>query len=181
MKKLLLSIALMLTALTVSAYDFEVDGIYYEILDPENRFCGVTYIDYDPIAGFNNSNSYTGNVYIPDEVMYDNSTYIVTCILSDAFANCSNLISVTGGGACLYIADGAFYGCTDLTSVTIPGGVANIGFNAFNGCSSLTSVTIPDNVMTIEDCTFQNCSNLASVMIPKSVTTINDGAFQGCI
>ena len=78
------------------------------------------------------------------------------------------------------IEDNAFADCTDLTSITIPSGVTTIGKWAFLNCSSLASITIPASVTTIGDYAFASCSSLASITIPASVTTIGDGAFSGC-
>ena len=41
------------------------------------------------------------------------------------------------------IGAGAFANCTELTSVTIPNSVTNIGAAAFSGCSGLTEITLP--------------------------------------
>ena len=54
----------------------------------------------------------------------------------------------------------AFADCTNMTSVTIPNTIASIGAYAFVGCTGLTNVVIPDSVRTINDETFMACSNL---------------------
>ena len=43
----------------------------------------------------------------------------------------------------------AFAERTDLTSVTIPEGVTELGTSVFNGCTGLTSVTLPDSLTTL--------------------------------
>ena len=58
------------------------------------------------------------------------------------------------------IGDWAFAQCTDLTSVTIPDSVTSIGDWAFARCTDLTSVTIPDSVTSIGDGAFYRCGNL---------------------
>ena len=78
------------------------------------------------------------------------------------------------------IAGGAFANCTDLTSVTIPNSVTYIGTYAFYVCSSLTSVTIPNSVTSIAYGAFYGCSGLTSIEIPNSVTYIGGSAFDGC-
>ena len=101
------------------------------------------------------SNSYRGNVVIPEEVTYMNITR-----------------NVTG------IGNWAFYLCYSLTSVTIPDSVTSIGRQAFFGCSGLTSVTIGNSVTSIEQGAFGGCHGLASITIPSSVTYIGSGAFN---
>ena len=54
------------------------------------------------------------------------------------------------------IEDNAFADCTDLTSITIPSGVTTIGDGAFSGCSSLASITIPPSVTSIGNSAFFN-------------------------
>ena len=156
MKKLLqiplLLVALFLTSIPISADDFEVGGIYYNILTDST--VAVTY------KGSNDdsySNEYTGAITIPSSVTYNGNTYSVTSIGEDAF-----------------------YKCTGLTSVTIPNSVTEIGDYAFYNCIGLTSVTIGNSVTLIGDYAFYKCTGLTSVTIGNSVTMIGTGAFRYC-
>ena len=169
-KKLSLLFALMLSTLMASAYDAEVDGIYYTLITKAKQ-AEVTSGD----------TKYTGNVTIPESFTYNGVTYSVTSIGNEAFRSCSGLTSVTIGNSVTSIGILAFYGCSGLTSVTIPNSVTSIGSNAFSGCSGLTSVTIPNSVTSIEYDAFWGCSGLTSVTIPNSVTSIEYGAFASCI
>jgi hypothetical protein len=47
------------------------------------------------------------------------------------------------------IGDGAFADCTQLESVTLSSGLASIPYGAFYHCSALTSITIPQGVTTV--------------------------------
>lgn len=69
MKYLLLLLALMLS-ITASAYDFEVDGIYYMIDGDE-----VAVTSRTSLGG-----TYSGDVVIPATVTHDGTTYPVTAI-----------------------------------------------------------------------------------------------------
>ena len=111
------------------------------------------------------------NIIVPDGI---------TSIDSNAFYNCSNLISITMSNSVISIDELAFFGCTNLASITIPDSVTSIGYLAFSGCSSLTSITIPDSVTSIESGAFDDCSSLTSLTIPDSVTSIGNSAFRGC-
>lgn len=76
-----------LTALSASAYhyDFEEGGIYYKkISDTEVE---VTYRDI-------NYNDYSGDVVIPENIVYENKSYSVTSIGDSAFKLSSCLTSV---------------------------------------------------------------------------------------
>ena len=169
-QKLVTLTAMLLSMLTASAYDFEYNGMYFNITSTANLTCAITYRD-------NNYNTYAGNVTIPSEVEYKGRTLTVTRI-QDAFRDCINLTSVTIPNSVPVIS--GFSNCTSLTSVNIPNSVTEIGGWAFSDCSSLTSVNIPNSVTKIGDSAFSGCSSLTSVNIPNSVTKIGNYAFSHC-
>ena len=169
-----LLLALLLPA-TAVAYDFEVDGIYYDIIN--NGEASVTYQYDDDENGI--ESDYRGDVSIPSTVTCWLGTYSVTSIGGYAFAHCSGLTSVTIPNSVTSIGYGAFSGCSGLTSVTIPNSATTIDREAFYNCSGLTNVTIGNSVTTIGSRAFYNCSRLTSVTIPNSVTNIDYDAFYG--
>lgn len=192
----------------MQAYDFRVDGIYYNVTNEETREVEVD--DYDC------SSSYSGSLVIPDSVSYNGNTYWVTSIGNSAFRSCEYMTSVTIGCRVTSIGNGAFSYCNSLTSVyytsdigqwcginfeslysnplyyahnlyidnqlvteaKIPDEVTEIKNYAFSGCSSLTSVTIGNGVTSIGKQAFYNC-NLTSLTIPDRVTSIGERAFEG--
>ena len=91
-RTLLTSLIVLLCALTTSAHNFEVDGIYYNITSSSDLTVSVTYRG-NYIDSY--SNEYSGSVVIPEKVTYDSKEYSVTIIGSGAFCNCSGLTSVT--------------------------------------------------------------------------------------
>ena len=148
----LLFVAMLITTLSLSAADFKVDGICYNITSFSDNMVEVSFAGkyYDSV-----SNEYTGDVIIPETITYNNIIYSVTSIGEDAF-----------------------HGCSKLTSVAIPNSVTTIGYRAFYGCTRLTSVTIPNSVTTIGSIAFEDCSGLTSVTIPNSVTSIGYDVFS---
>ncbi|WP_207652013.1 leucine-rich repeat protein, partial [Clostridium beijerinckii] len=104
----------------------------------------------------------------------------VTSIGYAAFAHCSGLTSITIPNSVTSIGDYAFYDCSGLTSIVIPEGVTSIGESIFAECSRLTSIIIPSSVTNIGDSAFSRCINLTSITIPNSVTSIGNYAFVGC-
>ena len=180
MNKKLLALAAtgLLCATGVSAHDFEVDGIYYNITSNwwdsntvEVTYQGDNYWDIE---------EYSGAVSIPATVTYDGQEYSVTSIGNEAFAWCDNLTSVQIPNSVTSIESMAFNSCYNLTYVSIPNSVNSIGAYAFYCCSSLTYLPIPDSVNSIGDYAFDGCSGLTLVVIPNSVTSIGVGAFQYC-
>ena len=101
----------------------------------------------------------------------------VTTIGKWAFLNCSSLASITIPASVTTIGDCAFASCQSLTSITIPSGVTTIGYDAFSDCQSLTSITIPYGVTTIGYSAFAYCSSITSIIVPASVTSIGSSAF----
>ncbi len=103
-----------------------------------------------------------------------------TTICSRAFADCSNLASVSLPGTLETIKPNAFTNCTSLSGIVIPNSVTTLGANAFKGDSRLGSVTLSSGLTLIADSTFSGCSSLTSVSIPSGVTKIVSYAFSSC-
>ena len=174
-----IAICFALTASNTFAYDFEVDGIYYNVTSFENLEVEVTSYCYHLDDEYD-EHKYSGDIAIPETVTYKNRELSVTSIGEEAFYDCDGLTSVDIPDGVTSIGESAFEGCSGLTSVDIPDGVTSIGNSAFKGCSGLTSVDIPDGVTSIWGGAFEGCSGLTSVDIPNSVTSIGTYAFNGC-
>ena len=176
-KKLFATVAILLCSITANAHDFEVDGIFYQILSRTDNTVAVTYKGYFHDSYFN---EYNYAVAIPASVTYNGTTYSVTTIGYSAFSSCTNLTNVTIPNSVTTIERSAFAGCTSLANVTIPKSVTYIRSSAFYGCSNLANITIPNNVTDIGDEAFYGCTNLANVTIGNSVTYIGFYAFSNC-
>ena len=169
MSTLLLSVFF---AVSASANDVEVDGLYYN-LNKTEKTAEVTSKE----AG---EAPCSGSFEIPSSILINEEEYIVTSIGDYAFQYSPGLTSITIPNSVTSIGDYAFYSCYGLTSITIPNSVTSIGKSAFSGCSGLTSITIPNSVISIGSYTFTGCSGLTSITIPNSVTSIGEFAFVGC-
>lgn len=118
------------------------DYRYYEIIDPY-----AFYSSYNTFDLYGSSRSYYkkeqsflrpgGDLIIPNNVIYNDVTYIVTAIR-----------------------DCAFYECSSLTSVVISDSIRSIGKYSFYGCNAIDSVYLGDNIETIGGASFQKCSSL---------------------
>ena len=123
--------------------------------------------------------AYSGNIIIPETIIYDNTTYSVTSIGEDAFYK-SGITSVTIPNSVTSISENAFLDCHQLEFVTIGNSVTTIGEHAFHGCSGLTSVIIPNSVISIGEDAFSDCFGLTSATIGNSVKYIGQDAFAEC-
>ena len=121
-----------LMAFHASAYDFEQDGIYYQI-GSSGTSALVTYKD-------TNYNSYSGTVIIPESVTYNGNTYRVVQINPYAFKNSTELKRVVIPNSVSYVMNYAFQGCTGLTNITLPENFYTCYSYAFDGCTNLKSV-----------------------------------------
>lgn len=163
---------------TINAYDFAVDGIYYNITDEINLTVEVT---YSGVNSSQNPNRYSGEVIIPSEVNYNNKIYNVTGIRDQAFYGCYNTTSVIIPNSIINIGSYVFCGCTKLTSFIIGDNVEKINSGTFYGCSQLINVHIGKNVTSIGTSAFQDCNSLTSIVIPSNVVSIENNVFTGCV
>ena len=156
------------TNITEMSFDFEKDGIFYNILN--SGAVEVTYMTSD-------YNSYRGVVNIPETVTHNGVTYTVTAIGNNAFRMSKSLTAVTIPNTVTTIGSYAFYYCEGLTNVTLPNSLTTIGNNAFWLCLNLSEVVIPNSVTTIGSMAFRNCTAMTRVVIGENVASIGSTCF----
>lgn len=156
-----------------NAHDFEVDGIYYDILDKEEQTVAVTYQGYS----YDSYNEYIGDITIPSSVTYNGTTYSVTKIGLYAFKSCIGLTSISVPDNVESICYSAFMNCNSLIEVTLGKGLKTIDSQAFWGCTKLLNCNIPHSVTDIGESAFRECSNLKNINIPDSIINIDCSSF----
>ena len=190
--KLLLIVVLCMPTCFISAYDIKVENadgkiIYYNYNNSKTAL-SVTYQSLP-------NNSYSGVINIPKYLTYNNPTYPVTEIGSEAFSDCSGLTSVTIPNSVTSIGYRAFYECTGLSSIEIPNSVTSIGEYAFYNCSGLQKVIVSDiaawcnisfgdgyaNPLSKAHYIYSDKNTeIKDLIIPNSVTSIGGYAFYNC-
>lgn len=159
-----LLLAMLAAILPAAAYDFEVDGIYYNITSMSDLEVGVTYREH---TSDGKNVSYSGDVKIPATVNYNNKTFTVTSIGSRAF----------GAGKSGYGSN--INGCY-FTSVELPPTIVRIEGYAFYNCGFETkSIELPNSITYIGSCAFSNCYNLLHIGFPDNLRKIDKSAFSG--
>ncbi len=106
--KFALFLAILCSFTTAYAYDFQLDGIFYNITSTNT--VEVTYKD-------TNYESCSGEVIIPSTITYNNKTYTVTAIGDSAFYNDYDVIAVTIPESVTSIGEAAFFS-SSLTVIT---------------------------------------------------------------
>ncbi len=184
------------TAFSSHAYDFKVDGIYYNIIAGTNNVM----VTYETTS----YNSYSGDVVIPSTVTYEGKTYTVTVLGKYSIRNCAQLKSIVLPETLDEIQMGSFSKCNILTKLVVPNsvttignlaiqdnpalkelvlgtGIKTIGTGAFMGDVALEQIDIPKGISELSSNVFANCTGLTKVTIPANITKINGGAFAGCV
>ena len=103
-------------------------------------------------------NGYEGDIIIPETVVSNRASFLVTSI-----------------------GKSTFFSCQSLTSITLPDSIKSIGFGAFMSCESLSKITLPDSVKSIESYAFFGCGSLTKITIPNSVNSLGYEVFENCI
>ena len=153
---------------------FSVDGYSYIVtsLDTSNPT-----VSFARPGESSTSNTYTGEINVPNTVTYNDVTYNVTGIAAGAFES-SSVTKVILPDSIVTIGNNAFRFATSLTSVNIPSSVTVIADQTFSGCSALNELTISGDITKIGSAAFSGCSSLTTFSIPDSVTEIGPSAFS---
>gem|GEM_PF-1318979 len=125
----------------------------------------------------------------------------VTEIKRHAFANASQIKTVTFPSTLTKIEDRAFYECKKLEAANLPDNITELGDEcfaysgietltlpkgltvipkeAFSFCENLESLNLPEGLLGIGVEAFFSCEALQTLVLPNSVTAIAPGAFAG--
>ena len=157
----------------INAYDFQVDGLYYEII------AGTNEVFIHPANG-KIQMKYSGNITIPEKVTdYNGNVYTVVGIGEYAFAS-SSISSIQIPNTIRFIDQFAFSGCYQLKTLQLPNSLERIGGNFIRG-SAVTKISIPSSVTKIEKEAFAGTSLLSIDLtsLSSSITEIAEGLFYG--
>lgn len=190
-KKIGMFMAMLWISISAFAYDFEVEGIYYNITSMADLEVEVTNKQLEFTGHiYKNNNTYSGAITIPSSVNYMNRTFSVTGIGESAFGGSENysgkyyygkgsdVESISLPKTIRYISKNAFLNCISLTEINLPQTVSNVGDFAF----AKTSLLMIDlsSVEEIGEYAFDQCTQLKSVIFGKELKSIGYQAFAYC-
>ena len=185
-----------------TSYDFEVGGIYYNILSKENKTVAVTYhhetFERDGMIVMEKFYPYEqSRIVIPKDVTYNDVTYSVTSIGNYTFRYCTDLSSITIPNSVTSIGDYAFYDCHCLKEVINFSNLTISKGSSSNGdvvCYATKVINAPNGFIDGDFIWYENedgmtlagyLGNATELAMPtdyngNSVTSIGDDAFSGC-
>ena len=161
-------VAMLLSFITSSAYDFEVDGIGYTI----TSLTDLT-VEVEKLVSTDQT-----TVQIPEYVEYKSKNLKVTSVAKNAFKGNKQLGAINLPSTIVSIGSSAFMDDSYLTTINLPESLTYIGAEAFYGCTSIMAVNLPIGVKRINSQTFYGCKSLLSIDLHSNITSIGEGAFQ---
>ena len=169
-QKLWMFMVMLCASISATAYDFELDGIRYDITSFTELTVSVSSL----------SDDIGSNLVIPESVVFNGKTLCVTN-LGEGFAqNNASLEKVIVNANIEQVSKNAFSGCSNLQIADIKS--ANvIGYGAFANCESLSELILSNNLSQIDEYVFTGCTNLETITLPESLLLLGSNAFYNCI
>ena len=172
------------------------DTLYLRVLSVADRSLAV---EPSPEGG----HPYTGDLVMPDSVVYRGETFFIrelddnalrgcslvtnihfpptlTTIRNSALRNCSGITSLHLPPALRHLYYEPFASCTNLSYVNWPTSATEVPRNCFVACCSLREIILPEGVTTIHQDAFTSCSSLEKIVLPSTLERIDRGAFYDC-
>lgn len=140
LKQHLLLMLLSLCSMASYAYDFEVDGLYYNLVSASEKTCEL-------VGG----DAKLTQISVPSSITVRNLSLSVVSMTTGAFRSKTNIISASFCESQITrIPREAFIGCENLSSVLLSSKIETIDSYAFSGCP-IQKLTIPSNVIKVEE------------------------------
>lgn len=166
-KNLLWLLMMCLSALPASAYDFEVDGICYDI----TSFTDLT------VTATSLTETAPEEITIPNKVVFNGKELTVTIVAPNFAINNTNLTKVILNSK--KIGNSAFKNCTNLNTIILQDSVRTIDDECFRGCETLKQIIFSDSISEIGNSSFRDCSEIES-FCSKGIQILGKYSFYNC-
>lgn len=192
-KYILILILLCFLPSGVIAFDFVVDGVYYNITSRFKRTVEVTHWEErtnergQPQRVFHHHNCTHDQSKEPltaehlrliqldqDANERAKTAYIGKVVVPSHVWHKGIKYKVAGVG------DGSFYGRKQLTEISLPSGITYINRSAFENCIALKTIRIPSSVTRIDFAAFRYCMAITEMVLPDKLTTLGLYAISHC-
>ena len=114
---------------------------------------------------------YTGDIVVPETIVYDGTTYTVSSI-GTGFAK-TDIESLIINAKITTLSRGAVKDCPKLRKVQLPATLTKFGMNDFQNDSLLEEVNIPAGVSNIASASFSNCVGLKKIVVDESAKPLD--------
>lgn len=138
-QKLIILVITLLSSLSISAFDFEVDGLCFNIISIADMTCELSSIS-----------SIKSNVTVPAQITYNGRELKNIRIGYRVFKDCTGLETINIEEGVESIAEYAFAGCSSLRKFVVPASIVEIKDHSFDGCTSLENVRFMDSDIEIK-------------------------------
>lgn len=118
---------------------------------------------------------------VPDEIRFDQTSYLVRTINAKLFENNTTLKKITLPKFLKDLGWGAFYNCSSLESVQFNNELNEIRFSTFESCINLKEIYFPNKLECIKGRALANCKSLTTISLPWSLKLIGPSSFNGCV
>ena len=135
-------------------YSLGADGLYFRVVDFENKKCAVT---------GTNDIFFADYCAIPSYTVIGGERYSVVAIDDGAFRPGTEIGELHLGEGIVTIGQSAFAGCTSIKKIYFPRTLSEIKSGAFAGCSGLTQIYLWLGFEKFGENAFERCPNLTTV------------------
>lgn len=173
------------------------DSLRVQIVPP-NKYWRTGTPPSETQYNYNGYDKPSGDLIIPESVVYNGIPRKVVELGDRAFIGCSGLTSVSISDSVNTIGIGAFYSCTSMSSITLGKSITSIGSGAFGPVDEIPLTRVNYNGTIEQWCniTFEssdanplsrashlyiNNAEVTEVTFPEGVDLIKDYVFYGCI
>lgn len=176
----LLMMAIVLATLPAAALQAQEGGPDYKHKLIDGLWYTLDSVNYCATVGCRLGSygyEYSGDIVIPEKVVYNDASYTVVGIEEQAFRG-SSITSLIMPNTITTIGKSCFCYCYNLNPVILSENISELPSESFYECA-IKSIDFPEGLKTIREKAFKRCYSLRSVDL-HGITAIEKEAFSEC-